>query len=165
MTQSAAIDLNRHVYGEPDAPITVVEYGDFECPYCKAAAPKLRSLINESEGQVRLVWRHFPLFQVHAFALTAALAAEASGTHFWEMHDLMLANQDHLSDQDLDRYAAEVGAGVVTGAVAQAFKPAVHADYEAGSESGVHGTPTLFIDGRLYTGKVDLATLRQELMV
>jgi protein-disulfide isomerase len=165
MTQPPAVDLNRHVYGDPEAPITIVEYGDFECPYCKAAAPVLRKLIDGSDGQVRLVWRHFPLFQVHAFALTAALAAEASGDRFWDMHDILLSNQEHLTDQDLEAYAARLGVGPVTGPTAQAYKPAIHADYEAGTEAGVRGTPTLFIDGRLYTGKVDLGMLRQALLV
>jgi protein-disulfide isomerase len=165
MTQSAAVDLNRHRYGDPDAPITIVEYGDLECPYCKAAAPVLRNLINASDGQVRLVWRHFPLFQVHAFALTAALAAEASGDRFWDMHDILLANQDRLTDRDLESYAAQLGVGPVTGPTAQTFKPAIHADYEAGTEAGVRGTPTLFIDGRIYTDKVELGMLRRALMV
>ena len=165
MTQSTAVDLNRHVYGDLEAPVTLVEYGDFECPYCKAAAPVLRKLIDGSEGQVRLVWRHFPLFQVHAFALTAALAAEASDDRFWDMHDILLANQDRLTDQDLEAYAAELGVGPVTGPAAQSYKPAIHADYESGTEAGVRGTPTLFIDGRLYTGKVDLGMLRRALEV
>jgi protein-disulfide isomerase len=164
MTQSAAVDLDRHVYGAVDAPTTIVEYGDFECPYCKAAAPVLRELIDGSAGRLRLVWRHFPLFNVHPFALTAALAAEASGPHFWEMHDQLLAHQDRLTDEDLEAYAAAVGAGPVTGPAAQAYKPAIHADYEAGSAAGVRGTPSLFIDGRLYTGKVDLGTLQRALM-
>lgn len=165
MTQSTAVDLNRHAYGDPDAPVTIVEYGDLECPYCKAAAPVLRSLIDGSDGQIRLVWRHFPLFQVHAFALTAALAAEASGDRFWDMHDILLANQDRLTDHDLETYATQLGVGPVTGPAAQAYKPAIHADYEAGTEAGVRGTPTLFIDGRLYTGKVELGTLRRTLEV
>ena len=109
--------------------------------------------------------RHFPLFQVHAFALTAALAAEASGDRFWDMHDILLANQDRLTDRDLESYAAQLGVGAVTGPTAQTFKPAIHADYEAGTEAGVHGTPTLFIDGRIYTGKVELGMLRRALMV
>src|SRR6185312_12190639 len=83
-----AVDLDRHVYGSVEAPIRIVEYGDFECPYCKAAAPVLRELVDSSAGVVALVWRHFPLFTVHPFALTAALAAEASGPLFWQMHDV-----------------------------------------------------------------------------
>src|SRR5215475_78570 len=111
MTAGTSVDLDRHVYGARHASMTIVEYGDFECPHCEAAAKPLRQLIDECSGDVRLVWRNFPLFQVHPFALTAALAAEASGEHFWEMHDILLANQDRLTDSDLAAYAQQVGAG------------------------------------------------------
>jgi protein-disulfide isomerase len=158
-----AIDLNRHSYGSSDAPHTVVEYGDFECPYCAAAAPVLHRLVDTSEASVRLVFRHFPLFQVHPFALTAALAAEAAGDRFWQLHDVLFQNQKHLTDADLDRYAAELGAGAVTGEAAQRFRPAVEADYEQGVADGARGTPTLFIDGRHYTGKVEITALQQAL--
>ena len=165
MTQAAAIDLNRHVYGNPDAPVTVVEYGDFECPYCGAAAPVLRELVDGSDGKVRLVFRHFPLFTLHPFALTAALAAEASGEHFWAMHWLLFSHQNRLADSDLEIYAGKIGAGGVTGEAAQAFRPAVEADYAAGVAIGVSGTPTLCIDDRLYTGRVELRALRSALSV
>jgi protein-disulfide isomerase len=154
------IDLDRHVYGDPRARTTVVEYGDFECPYCAAAAPVLKDLVDGSGGSVRLVFRHFPLFTTHPFALTAALAAEAAGDLFWDMHALLLTNQDRLTDGDLIGYAARIGAREVTGDAAQAFRPAIAADYRAGVTDGVRGTPTLFIDSRLYTGKVKLAALR-----
>ena len=157
------IDLDRHVYGHVDAPITVVEYGDFECPYCGAAAPVLRKLIDGSGGQVRLVFRHFPLFRKHPFALTAALAAEAAGDKFWPMHDLLFAHQAKLTDPDLAVYARKVGAGEVTGEAAQLFQPAVQADYAAGVADGARGTPTLFVNGRLYTGRVELGDLRSAL--
>jgi protein-disulfide isomerase len=160
MAQAGAIDLDRHVYGNLAAAITIVEYGDLECPYCKAAAPVLRKLIDGGTGGIRLIWRHFPLFEVHPFALTAALAAEASGDKFWAMHDVLLANQDRLSDADLARYARQVGVdGEVTGDAAQAYRPAIEADYMAGRDNGVHGTPTLFIDGRIYTGKMEYGAL------
>jgi protein-disulfide isomerase len=159
----AEIDLDRHVYGGP-APVTVVEYGDFECPYCGAAAPVLRRLIDESDGQVRLVWRHFPLFTKHPYALTAALAAEASGDRFWAMHDQLLTHQSRLTDADLAGYAARIGVvGDVTGEAAQRFRPAVETDYRSGVEAGVRGTPTLFLDGRAYTGRVELRALRSAL--
>src|SRR6478609_1741328 len=91
---------DRHVYGDPLAPVTVLEYGDLECPYCRAAAPVLRELVDTSAGRVRLVWRHFPLFEVHPHALTAALASEAAAVHgkFWQWHDQCFADQAHLSD-------------------------------------------------------------------
>ncbi|MBV1852739.1 DsbA family protein [Catellatospora tritici] len=159
----AEIDLDRHVYGAVDAPVTLVEYGDFECPYCGAAAPVLRRLVDTSGGMVRLVYRHFPLFNSHPFALTAALAAEASGDRFWQMHDLLFAHQTRLTDADLDNYAHLIDAGQVTGAAAQQHRPEVEADYNSGVEAGVRGTPTLFTDGRLYQGKVELNALRSAL--
>jgi protein-disulfide isomerase len=151
------------VYGAADAPITVVEYGDFECPYCGAAMPVLRQLVDGSDGRVRLVFRHFPLFTKHPFALTAALAAEASGDRFWAMHDLLFANQQRLTDADLATYAQRIGAGDVVGDAAQRFRPAIEADYAAGTADGVRHTPTLFVDGRLYQGRVELGPLRSAL--
>jgi len=164
VTAPQVIDLDRHVYGAADAPVTIVEYGDFECPYCGAAAPVLREVLDGSDGQVRLVFRHFPLFTKHPFALTAALAAEASGERFWAMHDLLFAHQPKFSDAELERYATEAGVGgPVTGEAAQPFRPAVEADYRSGGELGVRGTPTLFIDGALYTGRVAVGALRSAL--
>ncbi|WP_211247692.1 DsbA family protein [Cryptosporangium arvum] len=166
MTEAPAIDLNRHVYGNPEAPITVVEYGDLECPYCGAAAPVLHELIDESDGRVRLVFRHFPLFQVHPFALTAALAAEAAGDKFWDLAWVLFKHQAKLADPDLEVWAAKVGVAdpaSVTGPAAQAFQPAIQADYAAGVAAGVRGTPTLFVDDRLYTGRIELRELRTAL--
>ncbi|MEU4674335.1 thioredoxin domain-containing protein [Amycolatopsis sp. NPDC023774] len=160
MAKRSEFDLDRHVYGDPSASVTVVEYGDFECPYCAAAAPELRRLIDSSAGTIRLVFRHFPVFTIHPYALTAALAAEASGDLFWEMHDLLLTHQSELTDAHLRAYAARIGAGDVTGEVAQQFRPAVVADYTSGAELAVRGTPTLFIDGRAYRGRVSYQALR-----
>lgn len=156
-------DLDRHGYGNPAATRAVIEYGDFECPYCGAAAPVLKTLVDSSNGQVRLIWRNFPLFTTHPHALTAALAAEASGERFWAMHAQLFAHQNQLSDGDLARYAAAIGAGDVTGAAAQPFRAAVEADYRSGVESGVRATPTLFIDGAFYTGRVEIGALRSAL--
>jgi len=165
MTDTTAVDLDRHVYGAADAPITIVEYGDFECPYCGAAAPVLRRLIDGSDGQVRLVYRHFPLFTKHPFALTAALAAEASGDRFWAMHDLLFANQSQLNDASLMSYAERAGVdpALVVGEAAQRVRPAIEADYASAAAEGVRHTPTLFIDGRLYQGRVELGPLRSAL--
>ena len=114
-----------------------------------------------SGGAVSLVFRHFPLFTVHPFALTAALAAEASGDRFWTVHDLLFAHQNRLTDPDLEGYAREAGvAGEVVGEAAQRFKPAITADYRSGVAAGVRGTPTLFIDGELWTGPAKLRELR-----
>lgn len=154
-----------HVYGNPDAAVAVVEFGDLECPYCRAAAPVLRRLVDGSAGTVRLVFRHFPLFEVHPHALTAALAAEAAGAqgHFWAMHDHLFADQDHLRDTDLAAAGREIGLdGVsVVGDAAQEFAGRVEQDYSDGLALGVTGTPTLFVGGERYTGRLTLPALRE----
>jgi protein-disulfide isomerase len=161
----SAPDAAEHVLGNPDAPVTVIEYGDFECPYCAAAAPVLRQLVEESDGRVRLVFRHFPLADSHPHALTAALAAEAAGAQgaFWPMHDLLFARQDRLSDVALRTYAEELGldGGRVVGDAAQEFAAKVAADFETGLEDEVAGTPTVIVDGELFSGRVELAALRR----
>jgi protein-disulfide isomerase len=147
-----------HVFGDPAAPVTIVEFGDFECPYCHDAAPVLRAAVEESDGEVRLVFRHFPLFEVHPYALTAALAAEAAGVQgrFWEMHDLLFAHQDRLDDVGLAHWAGKAGVDgtSVVGDAAQRYGDAVERDYLAGTALGVRGTPTLFVDGERYRGRV-----------
>jgi protein-disulfide isomerase len=154
-----------HVLGNPDAPVTVLEYGDFECPYCAAAAPVLRRLVEESQGRLRLVFRHFPVASAHPHALTAALAAEAAGEQggFWPMHDLLFARQDRLDDAALRAYADELGldGGAVVGEAAQRFADKVEADFAAGLEDEVAGTPTVVVDGELFTGRLELAALRR----
>src|SRR6476620_9322479 len=96
-----------HVRGAEHAPVTLVEYGDFECPNCKQAAPAVKMILGHFAGRVRFVWRHFPLEEVHPHALHAALAAEAAGAQgkFWPMHDLLFENQAHLKDNQLTGYA------------------------------------------------------------
>lgn len=160
-----AQDVADHVLGNRDAPVTLLEYGDYECPYCAAAAPVLRQIVEESGGQVRLVFRNFPIADRHAFALTAALAAEAAGAQgaFWEMHELLFARQDRLDDAALRAYAEELGldGDLVVGEPAQIFGDKVEADFAAGLAAGVGGTPTVFIDGRLWTGRVEAGALRR----
>jgi len=155
----------RHVLGADDAPVVIVEYGDFECPYCARAAPVLRELVETSEGQVKLIFRHFPVFDVHPFALTAALAAEAAGARgrFWEMHDVLFAHQDRLADKFLRAYAQSLGLDgeLVVGDTAQPFGDAVEADYARGIEQGVRGTPTIFVNGAPYRGRTELVPLRR----
>jgi protein-disulfide isomerase len=154
-----------HVRGAPDAPVTLLEYGDFECPYCAAAESVLRQLLDECEGRVRLVWRNFPLADVHPYALTAALAAEAAAGQgaFWPMHDLLVAHQDRLTDADLRGYAEEIGldGAAVVGEAAQPFGDKVEADFAAGLLAGVTGTPALFVNGSRYSGRVEVGALRR----
>jgi protein-disulfide isomerase len=154
-----------HVLGDPDASVTVVEYGDFECPYCASAAPVLHRLVAESEGGVRLVFRHFPLPDVHPYALTAALAAEAAGEQggFWSMHDVLFAHQDRLTDADLRSYGTGLGldGDRLVGPAVQRFGDKVEADFAGGVALGVPGTPTLFIDGVRFEGRPELGALRR----
>jgi protein-disulfide isomerase len=158
----------QHVFGNPDAAVCVVEFGDFECPYCAAAAPILQELVESSQGGVRLIWRNFPLFESHPHALTTALAAEsvaATGGEeaFWAFHDKVLKNQSRLNDFDLRLYARHLGADpeYAAGEQAQVFAPIVQADYAAGLEAGVPATPTLYVDGNAFEGRLDLESLRR----
>ena len=157
-----------HVLGNPGAAVTVLEFGDYECPYCAGAAPILRDLVSTSQGRVRLVFRNFPLFEVHPHALTAALAAESTAVSggepvFWLMHAKLFVHQARLSGPDLRLYAEAVGADpdLAVGEPAQRFAAVVRADYAAGLEAGVSATPTLFVDGVPYEGRVDLGSLRR----
>ena len=153
---------DRHRYGDAAAQVRIVEYGDFQCPGCKMLAPVLKELVDESGGRIYLVFRHFPVFEVHPFALTAALAAEASGSRFWEMHEQLFAHQDNLDDENLAECARRAGVvGAVTGLEAQQYKAGVSADYTLGIDEGVRATPGLFINGSRYEGSFALKALRE----
>ncbi len=163
----APVDPRRdHVRGPQDAPVTVVEYGDFECPYCGQAEPVLRELLAE-RGDVRYVWRHLPLSDVHPHAALAAEAAEAADDQgaFWEMHDLLLQNQDYLRGPDLIGYARDLGLDVERfedHLQRHAAADRIAEDVDSADLSGVSGTPTLFINGRRHRGAYDIATLTSE---
>src|SRR3954468_5012548 len=107
MRLSLSVSHSDHILGNEHAPLTLVEYGDFECPNCKQAAPAVKLLLQRFAGQVRFAWRHFPLEEVHLHALHAALAAEAAGAQrkFWPVHDLLFEDQSPLGDRDLERRA------------------------------------------------------------
>lgn len=154
-----------HVFGNVDAPVTVTEYGDYQCPYCAAAAPILHRLVEESDGQVRLIFRNFPLFEIHPYALTAALAAEstAGAGVFWDMHRVLFKKQERLEDTFLRHYAEAVGADpeLATGEAAQQFAPKVQEDYTAGVECGIAGTPSLLINDVPFGGRIELTELRR----
>ena len=164
-TLTTPVSERDHVRGAADAPVTAVEYGDYECPYCAAARPVLATMVDE--GRIRLAFRNFPLASVHPYALTAALAAEAAGAQgrFWEMHDRLFTSQRRLRDADLARYAAELGLPPrsVVGDAAQQYGDKVEADFRSGVDSGVRGTPALFLDGRQYSGPLEVAALRSAL--
>jgi Na+/H+ antiporter NhaA len=152
-----------HVRGPIDAPVTVVEYGDFECPYCGQAEPVVRELLGDF-GDVRYVWRHLPLSDVHPNAQLAAEASEAAADQgaFWEMHDLLFDHQDALRPDDLVAYAEELGldAERFTKALREhAGAARVAEDVDSADLSAVSGTPTFFINGRRHHGAYDIATL------
>jgi Na+/H+ antiporter NhaA/2-hydroxychromene-2-carboxylate isomerase len=155
-----------HVRGAPDAPVTLVEYGDYECPHCGRAAPSVLELLERFKGQVRFVFRHLPLPDVHPNAALAAEAAEAAGAQgkFWEMHDMLLARQDALQLADLLRYAAELGLDTrrfEEDLKAAKFAPRVAQDVNGAEEAGVAGTPTFFINEVLHRGGYDRHSLER----
>jgi protein-disulfide isomerase len=152
-----------HIRGAIDAPVTVVEYGDFECPYCGQAEPVMRDLLRDF-GDVRYVWRHLPLNDVHPRAQLAAEAAEAAAQQgaFWEMHDFLLEHQDALGPDDLLGYAGELGIDVerfATDLHERVGAVRVADDVDSADLSGVSGTPTFFINGTRHYGAYDIATL------
>ena len=152
-----------HIRGAIDAPVTVVEYGDFECPYCGQAEPVVRELIR-GFTDVRYVWRHLPLNDVHPHAQLAAEAAEAAADQsaFWEMHDLLLDNQNALQTDDLVAYAEQLGVDVerFTDSLREHSGAArVAEDIDSADLSGVSGTPTFFINSRRQHGAYDIASL------
>ncbi|MET8816652.1 Na+/H+ antiporter NhaA [Streptomyces sp. NPDC004549] len=155
-----------HIRGPRNAPVTVVKYGDFECPYCAQAEPMMRQLRDDVGGDIRFVWRHLPLDDVHPRAQFAAEASEAAALQdaFWPMHDILLSHQGELSPQDLLRYAETLGLDVQKfqrDLQARAVAARVAEDVETADRSGVAGSPTFFVNGRLHRGAYDLATLTE----
>jgi Na+/H+ antiporter NhaA len=169
-TAQPLVDLDRdvdperdHVRGPMVAPVTVVEYGDFECPYCGRAEPVVRELLGDF-GDVRYVWRHLPLSDVHPNAQLAAEASEAAARQgaFWEMHDLLLGHQDALEPSDLMGYAEQLG--LDTERFSNDLREheggaQIAEDVDSADLSGVSGTPTFFINGQRHYGAYDIDTL------
>jgi protein-disulfide isomerase len=150
-----------HIQGNARAAVTLVEYGDFECPYCGAAYPVLKELQRRMGDELRFVFRNFPLAQVHPHALAAAEAAEAAGAQgqFWQMHDLLYAHQTALGITHLRTYATSLKldeARFAQDLEAHAFRARVEDDFRGGVRSGVNGTPTLFVNGARYDGPLEL---------
>src|SRR5216110_924415 len=147
---AVAVNPSDHHLGASHAAVTVVEYGDFECPNCKQAAPAVKLLLERFPGRLRVVWRHFPLEEVHPHALHAALAAEAAAGQgrFWPMHDLLFENQQHLKlpqlrgyaqrlELDLERFDADMAEEI--------YLQRVREQIDGGRRSGVRSTPTFFV--------------------
>ena len=152
------------VEGPADAPVTLLEYGDFECPHCGAMEPVVRAVRQAAGEALRFVFRHFPLTSSHPYAEIAAEAAEAAGAQgaFWPMHDTLLANQQALTPPDLVSYAQALGLDAETVARAlenHTYAERVQEDFMSGVRSGVSGTPTFYINGQRYDGDYEQAAL------
>jgi protein-disulfide isomerase len=149
-----------HVRGDPNASVTLVEFGEFECPHCGRAYHALKQLLEEAAGEVRLVFRHFARDEVHPFSERSAQAAEAAAAQgrFWEMHDFLFERQHQLEYADLERHAGVLGLDVERfkeDMRAQVHLPKVRAQRDSGIASGVTETPTFFIEGVKYPGSYE----------
>ena len=157
-----------HLEGPADAVVTLVEYGDYECPYSGAAYPIIKELQARMGSRLRFVFRNFPITPAHPHAEQAAEAAEGAAAQgrFWEMHDVLYENQRHLGDQDLRAYAASLGLDAERFGKELAERvhaDRVHEDYMSGLESGVNGTPTFYINGRRHAGSYEIEPLQAAL--
>lgn len=152
-----------HHQGPLDAAVVLVEYGDFECPYCGEEYPELKAVQQAMGAKICFVFRNFPLNQAHPHAQQAAEFSEAAATagKFWQMHDLLYENQEALDERSLVGYATQLGLGkeLIEAALRGDFTAKVRHDFTGGVRSGVNGTPCLFINGQRYDGERDAQTL------
>jgi protein-disulfide isomerase len=153
-----------HIQGSADAPVTLLEYGDYECPFCGAAYPIVKEVQSRLGERLRFVFRNFPITTSHPHAALAAEAAEAADAQgkFWEMHDLLYESQQHLEAADLHRYAEQLGLDVdrFDNELAQhVHAERVREDFMSGVRSGVNGTPTFYLNGVRHDGDYELETL------
>jgi protein-disulfide isomerase len=153
-----------HIQGSPDAAVTLVEYGDYQCPYCGAAYPIIKQVQAKMGESLRFVFRNFPITTAHPDAERAAEAAEAAAGQgkFWEMHDLLYENQNNLGDEDLRAYAGRLGLDLDRfdkELAERMHAERVHDDFMSGVRSGVNGTPTFYINGVRYDEAYELPTL------
>ena len=164
MALTMPVSARDHIQGNPAAPLTLLEYGDYECPYCGAAYPIVKLVQQQMGDRLRFIFRDFPLAQVHPHAELAAEAAEAAGGQgkFWEMHDMLYEHQQALELADLIHYAMAIGLDMPTfeqDLAEHRYAARVREDFKSGVRSGVNGTPTFLINGQRHDGAYDLATL------
>jgi protein-disulfide isomerase len=164
------LSAHDHIQGPADASIVLLEYGDYECPYCGAAYPVVKEIQHRMKGKLGFAFRNFPLANAHPHAEFAAEAAEAAAAQgkFWEMHDALYENQQALEPENLIEYASALGldlARFTREMNEHVYAPRVREDFHSGVRSGVNGTPSFFINGVLYQGAYDvrsiLAALRE----
>ena len=153
-----------HVRGPADAPVTVLEYGDFECPYCRGAFRDVRLLVDQHPAEIRFIFRNFPIPELHPHAEQAAEAAEAAGAqgNYWAMHDLLLQPYSHLDVDSLVTYAEVIGLNIPRfrrDLTERAYAARIGRDIEEGTRNGVNATPKFYVDGQRVDGKVPLENL------
>ena len=153
-----------HAIGPASAPLTIVEYGDYECPDCLNAVPVMEEVRQSLGDRLRFVFRHFPQSSIHPHASAAAQAAEAAAEQgkFWEMHQALFQHQKELADVDLSHLALTLGLEIYkfeTSWNQEKHRLRIRTDFESGLRSGVKGTPTLFMNGRRYDGPVNAKSI------
>ncbi len=163
-TLKVPVSAKDHIWGTEKAFLTLVEYGDYQCPYCALAYPLVKQLKNHFEEQMRVVFRHFPITELHPYAEMAAEAAEFAASHdrFWEMHDLIYENQSHLNGAFLFQLAKTLELRVIDLERAlekRIYLPKIREQFLGGVRSGVNGTPTFFINDQRYNGALDYFSL------
>jgi protein-disulfide isomerase len=169
LTLTLPVSASDHVQGEDDASVTLVEYADYQCPYCGEAHPVVKRLQKSLGKKLRFVFRNFPLTHSHPYALLGARAAEAADLQekFWEMHDMIFENQEQLEPEILPVWAQEIGLDVdrfAKGLREEKVRKRIEKDYASGLESGVDGTPSFFINGMRYEGEDNYNSLRVALL-
>jgi protein-disulfide isomerase len=157
-----------HIQGRTSAPVTLIEYGDYECHYCGQAYPIIKEVQKQLGNKLRFVFRNFPLIEIHPHAEHAAEAAEAAAVQnrFWEMHDYLYEHQQALDDKHLEKYAEDLGLNLVkfnTEMSSHVHAGRIREDFLSGIHSGVNGTPTFYINGIRYNDSWDLETLLEGL--
>ncbi|UMQ42699.1 thioredoxin domain-containing protein [Chryseobacterium sp. Y16C] len=168
MSLKPSVSTTDHAQGNDNADLVIVEYGDYQCPYCGAAYPVLKELMKEFGSQVKFVFRNFPLSEMHQYARPAAIAAEAANLQgkFWEMHDAIYENQGSLNELFLFELAEKIGLNVSqfkTDIQKAELEDKVDSDFESGIMSGVNGTPSFFVNGNKFNGSaMDLFQLIRE---
>lgn len=155
MSLKPTVSEKDHMQGDKNAPIEMVEYGDYQCPHCGRAYPIVKAIQKKLGGKLKFVFRNFPLAEAHPNATNAAIATEAAAEQgkFWEMHDILFEHQNNLKDSALIKYAEQLGLDVAQFEKdfdRQDVQDKVSDDFESGVRSGVNGTPTFFINGKKY---------------
>lgn len=155
-----------HVRGAEDAALILVEYGDYQCPFCADAEATFAFLEQSFAGNFQRVFRHFPLTQVHEYAFPAAVAAEAAGMlgQFWEMHDTLFENQTSFGPESFEMFASDLGLDLDEFRrcfASEAIRNRIKEDFRGGVRSGVNGTPSVFVNGEKYEGPLDPQILAQ----